>query len=143
MNLAALNVKSPNTFFIDYSDIRKVEEIARNIFGDKTEYESIRHEKFNGDNIHINYPLTSNDKFKFIQNLSNILLYKTRLTDKFGLYIPHRIVGSQAVINTDYYYYEKETRTTKVTIEKKDLFEFFNEDIAKKFVKVMMEVNGK
>lgn len=132
MNLAALECSYSPTYFLDYKAIQEIERIAREII-QPGKPERISNPALNGDYIHGDYPLISPEIRHTKTELLNSALYKTKFIDKYGIYIPNRKIGSQAMINDEYQLIEStHTPQTKVAIEKKDLYEFFNEDIRQK-----------
>jgi hypothetical protein len=137
MNLSALKSDNGKHFWIDYSNIGEVENIAKEIFNTSELPESFRSRKFSGENLHRNYPLDSREDTNFYSNLVNQTLYKMQFSKRFGWYIPPRHTGSMAQINKDYYLQEEKTKGTSVIIEKRDIHEFFNEDIKSRLEKVM------
>lgn len=136
MNKSMLLSSWPNTHVIHYSNISQVEELARQIIG-PTNNIPIDNDLFTGDSIHENYPLISSPSPKNLSKKINSFLYQTKLMDKFGIYIPKNKYGSMASINTKF----KKIRSSrkkesKISIAKKDLFEFVNEDISSLLNKV-------
>lgn len=132
MNLAALQCTFKPTYFLDYKFISEIESIATEIIH-PAESESIKNPILSGDYIHGDYPLLSAPSHNSRTELLNSALYKTQMIDKYGIYLPNKKIGSLAKINDEYQLIESSTSPqTKVIIEKKDLYEFFNEDIAKK-----------
>ncbi|HRH65245.1 MAG TPA: hypothetical protein PLU53_03025 [Bacteroidia bacterium] len=132
MNLAALQSTFSPTYFLDYKSISEIEKIAIRII-QPSESESIKNPMLSGDYIHGDYPLLSVPVKHSKVELLNSVLYKTQIIDKYGIYIPTRRVGGAAKVNEEYQLIESASMPqTKVTIEKKDLYEFFNEDISQK-----------
>ncbi len=136
MNLAALNARPANAEWIDYKNIGIIENIAGKIFGRRELPESFRSEKFSGENLHRNYPLEGDENINFKSHVLNQVLYKTQLFKRYGLYIAPKMTGSLAHINKHYFTVEEQSIGTKIKIEKRDLLEFFNEDIKERFNKV-------
>jgi len=136
MNKSLLTSKWPNTYFINYSEIKIMEEIARNILDPAIDL-SINNNLFTGDCIHENYPLQSTREHKFLFHKMNGLLYKSKLLEKYGLFIPKSKYGSEAGMNTVFKKIQSARQAgSKLTIEKKDLYEYINEDISNMFEKV-------
>ena len=132
MNLAALQCSFKPTYFLDYKSIQEIEGIANDIIQPK-EKESIKNPILSGDYIHGDFPLISPPSKHSKSDLLNSVLYKTQIIDKYGYYIPNRRIGNASSINEEYQLIESSSPPqTKVTIEKKDLYEFFNEDIRTK-----------
>jgi len=137
MNLSALKSDNGKHFWIDYRNIGEVENIAKQIFKTDELPESFRSRKFSGENLHLNYPLESMEDINFYSNIANQIFYKMQLFKRFGWFIPPRNTGSMAQINKDYYLVEEKVKGTSVIIEKRDIHEFFNEDIKARLEKVM------
>jgi hypothetical protein len=136
MNLAALEYATEKTDFIEYSEISKIESLAKGIFG-AMEMPSIASPMFNGDYIHGDYPLLSDNPRYSAKELLNGFLYKSQLTDKYGMYLSTRSVGDKVTVNDEYMLIESpEPKATKLSIEKKDLYEYFNQEISKKLALV-------
>jgi hypothetical protein len=136
MNKSLLQSNWPNTYFINYSNIKKVEDIAREIFDPSISLE-INNEIFKGDSIHENYPLISKTTNNSIATMINNFLYHTKLMNKYGLFISSKNYGSDARVNNEYKkIHSSVTNESKISIAKKDLFEFVNEDILKLMKKV-------
>ncbi|MBK7853020.1 MAG: hypothetical protein IPJ66_18360 [Bacteroidetes bacterium] len=132
MNLAALQCTFKPTYFLDYKSIQEIEGIANDIIQPK-EKESIKNPILSGDYIHGDFPLISPPSKHSKSDLLNSVLYKTQIIDKYGYFIPNRRIGNASSINQEYQLIESASPPqTKVTIEKKDLYEFFNEDIRTK-----------
>ncbi|MFM7217972.1 MAG: hypothetical protein ACKO1U_08145 [Bacteroidota bacterium] len=132
MNLAAIEYPSNDVHFIDYAEIAKVEMLARQLFQSE-DLPSISDSIFTGDYIHSDYPLLSEQPSFSTKELLNGIFYKSQLTDKYGLFLPTRKVGDSVKLNEDFILIEPaEPRSTKITIEKKELYEFFNQDISKR-----------
>ena len=143
MNKSVLQSSWPNTCFFQYSEIKIIEDLARHIL-DPTIDSPIDSDIFTGDFIHENYPLTSNLTNKSLTSKINSFLYQSNLMNKYGLYIPSKTHGSEARINT---YYQKiqssKVEGSKITIAKKDFFEFINEDISGMFEKIKWKKEAK
>ncbi|CAN5516347.1 hypothetical protein BH11BAC1_BH11BAC1_19920 [soil metagenome] len=137
MNLTALRSKHKNIHWIAYKQIGKIAELAKHIFNVEVLPEPFRSKKFAGDNLHADYPLQSTETSSIHSHIMNQVLYKTLLFNKYGWFIQPQRTGSLASINKDYFLVEEKNNGTSVVIEKKDLFEFFNEDIKNKFDKVL------
>ena len=137
MNLAALRANPANAEWIDYRNINVVEDIAKQILGEGEVSESFRSKKFSGENLHRNYPLEGAEKINFYTHVLNQVLYKTQLFKRYSMYLAPKVTGSKAFVNTDYYLTEEKGKSAKIIIEKRDLFEFFNEDIRNRFNKVV------
>ena len=119
MNLAALECSYSPTYFLDYKAIQEIERIAREII-QPVKPERIGNPALNGDYIHGDYPLISPEIRHTKTELLNSALYKTKFIDKYGIYIPNRKIGSQAMINDEYQLIEStHTPQTKVAIEKR------------------------
>ena len=113
-----------------------MEDIARSILDPSIEL-SINSNIFTGDCIHENFPLQSSTEHKFFFHKMNGLLYKSKLLEKYGIFIPKSKYGSEACLNTDFKKIQSgRQKSTKLTIEKKDLYEYMNEDILNMFEKV-------
>jgi hypothetical protein len=139
MNLAALNANPPNTEWIDYRNIGVIESIAKKIFNTTKLPEPFNSQKFSGENLHRNYPLAGQEQINFYSHVLNQVLYKTQFFKRYGLYFAPRVTGSLARINKDFFITENKTKSTKVKIDKRDLFEFYSEDIQTRFNKVLAE----
>jgi len=137
MNLSAINNDNGKNFWIDYTNIGEVENIAKQIFKTGELPESFRSAKFSGENLHLNYPLESKEDTHFYSGITNQILYKVQLFKRYGLFIAPRHTGAMAHINKDYYLVEEKTKGPSVKIEKRDIYEFFNEDIKSRLEKVM------
>ncbi len=136
MNKAVLQSTWPGTYFIPYSQITAVEEIARTIIDSRSD-ESIREELFTGSYIHENYPLLSKTNIGNFKDITNSLFYHAKLMNKYGWCIPSKSYGASANVNTDYKKIQPTRQSgTKVSIERKDLFEFINEDISQMLHKI-------
>jgi hypothetical protein len=139
MNLSALKSDKGNNHWIDYRKIGEIENVARNILNVKELAEPFRSAKFSGENLHLNYPLQSHESSGFYSHIMNQILYKMQFFKKYGWFIPPKNIGSLAHINKDYFLVEEKNRGTSVVIEKKDLHEFFNEDIRSRLEKKISE----
>jgi len=129
MNKAVLYAGSSNTYFIHYKNIRFTEDIAREIIDPEIRL-SIKDDIFTGDNIHENYPLKSENISYGVNQVINAVFYKSKLMNNYGLYLSNRKYGNSSYINHDYKKVQsRSTDQTSVRIEKKELYEFFNEDI--------------
>jgi hypothetical protein len=129
MNLAALSAKTPNTFLIDYRNIGIVETISRNYIWEGADYSSIRSEKFSGDNLHQDYPLMSSEKLHYQKDFLNLILYKTQLFSKRGWLIKVPEIGSLVKPSHALHSPTKKLKETTLIVERKELFDFFNDDI--------------
>jgi len=137
MNLTALRSEVQNIHWIAYKQIGEIEDLAKYIFKVEVLPEPFRSKKFSGENLHVDYPLESIESTGFRSHLLNQVLYKSQLFKKYGWFIPPQNTGSLATINKDYYLVEEKNIGTSVVIQKKDLYEFFNEDIKNRFEKVL------
>ena len=132
MNLAAIEYATEDIIFIDYADISRTEKIAGGIFGSDP-LPKISDAMFNGDYIHGDYPLISDQQRYSAKELVNSFLYKSQLTDKYGFCLRTRRAGDHVKVNDEFTIIEPpEPKPTKIAIEKKDLYEFFNQDITKR-----------
>lgn len=136
MNKSILLSSWPNTFFLNYAQIEKMDDIARQIL-DPNIAVGIDSNLFRGDSIHENYPLNSSIEHSFLLNKMNGLLFKSKLLDRYGLYIPKQKYGSMASLNTEFVKIPtRKQNGSKLSIAKKDFYEFINEDIAATFEKI-------
>lgn len=136
MNLAALNSNPADVYWIDYRKINAIENIAKKIFDIKELPEAFRQDKFSGENLHRNFPLQSEENENIYSHVFNQVLYKTQLFKKYAMYISPKVTGSLAQINQDIFMKEERGKATTVRIEKRELFEFFNDDITSRFNKI-------
>lgn len=136
MNLAALKSNPKDVYWIDYKKIGAIEGIARKIFTVNELPEAFRQEKFSGENLHRNYPLEGDENENFYSHVLNQVLYKVQLFKKYGMYLSPKFTGSLARINQDYFLTEEKRKSTTFNIEKRELFDFFNEDIKNRFNKI-------
>lgn len=132
MNLSSIEHSAEDIVFIDYNEIEKTESIAKVLFK-RDDLPPISSPIFNGDYIHTDYPLISESQRYSTRELINGILYRTQLTDKYGVYITTKSVGEKVIINRDFQVIESpEPKATKLSIEKKEIYEFMNSDIAQK-----------
>ncbi len=145
MNLAALKSNSQGVHWIEYKRIGEIEDLARRIFNLNELPEVFRQEKFSGENLHRNFPLEGEEKLNLYSHFFNQVLYKSQLFKKYGLYLSPAITGSLAHINKDYLLVDERRKGTVIKIEKRELLEFFNEDIKQRFNKLTEKdhANGK
>lgn len=135
MNLSAIESAADDIQFIDYAEISSLEKIAQTILS-VDNLPKISDPMFNGDYIHGDYPLLSDNQRYSAKELVNGFLYKSQLTDKYGICLSTRNAGDIVRINDEYILIEPpELKPTKISIEKKELYEFFNEDIARRLAK--------
>jgi hypothetical protein len=132
MNLAALRSREKNIRFLPYRRIRETEDLAQEFIPSKNR-PAINEPRFSGDYIHSDFPLRSISPEHRRTSILNNLLYKAQLTNRYGILMPYRRMGSRAVINEDFQVIENlRLPQTDVHIEQKELFDFFNEDIVQK-----------
>jgi hypothetical protein len=141
MNVAALK-SDKNYFWLHYRDINKIEEVARAIFNVQQLEEPFRSPKFSGEFLHRNYPLKSQEHTNFRSHILNQVLYKSQLFKNYGWFLASRDIGSSAHINKDYFLTEEKTIGTSIVIQKRDLYEYFIQDIEKRFDKVIQSRQG-
>jgi hypothetical protein len=139
MNLSALKNDNGKHFWIDYRDIGEVENIAKSIFKTDELSEPFNSVKFSGENLHLNYPLESTEDTNFYSHISNQILYKMQLFKRYGWFLAPGNTGSMATINKNYYLVEEKSKGPSVVIQKRDIYEFFNEDIKSRLENVMSE----
>jgi len=139
MNLAALRSGNQNIYWIDYKKINEIEAVGKHIFKTDELAEPFQSKKFSGDNLHLNYPLESIEHTSFYSHIVNQILYKMQLFKRYGWFIPPKETGSLAHINKDYFLIEEKNPGTKIVIEKRELFEFFNEDIKLRLDNILNE----
>jgi hypothetical protein len=130
MNVAALENKGNNIHIIPYKQINAVNRLGKEIY--KLDHmQNVSDSCFNGELLHRNYPLTSNEPRMLVQDIFNSFLHKSKLSSKFKLVIKSRKIGSEAYINLAPVQEKKPlAKPAGLTLERKDIFEFFNEDIA-------------
>ncbi|MCX6276176.1 MAG: hypothetical protein NTV09_13325 [Bacteroidetes bacterium] len=136
MNLAALNSNPQDVHWVDYKRIGAIEGIAKKIFNLNELPEIFRQEKFSGENLHRNYPLEGDENENFYSHVLNQVLYKVQFFKKYGMYLSPKFTGSLAHINQHYFLTEEKRKGTTFIIEKRELFDFFNEDIKSRFNKI-------
>lgn len=135
MNLAALRAVVPNSFLVEYGNIKEVDIIARRIFKDIPDEETIDQPFFNGDNLHNDFPLHSAPRNHRLTNSLNTFFQKSGLLSRLGLYLPYENIGSEAALNRheDVFYEEgNEVSIRRFSVEKKDFYEYCIEDINKR-----------
>ncbi|MBP6335493.1 MAG: hypothetical protein KA444_08475, partial [Bacteroidia bacterium] len=136
MNKAVLQSRWADAYYINYANINRVEEIAR-ILIDPNVKENINDMLFTGDYIHENFPLQSVSRSTTLSDKFNNLLYQTKFMNKYNLHIPYSHYGSMAHLNMDYQKIDSgKEKPTSVKIERKELFDFFNEDILSMLKKI-------
>ena len=132
MNVAALNNQGKNLYIISYGDIDAINPLGKEFY--KLDYmQQVSDPCFNGELLHKNYPLTSNESRMLLQDIINSFLHKSKISSKFKFVIKTTQLGSEAQINLAPLNENKRTiKPVGISMEKKDIFEFFNEDIKKR-----------
>lgn len=130
MNKAALNLKDPkNILYLNYSQIVGFGERLKSYLPE-IEIEPIEREKFEGANIHSNYPLeeTQSERFPPFQLTWNELqLY---LPKKIKLPIFKKPNGVMAKVSSSPHTKRRsEDKPTKVIISPNETLEFFNKSV--------------
>ena len=132
MNIAALKNEGEHLHIIPYSDIDAINPLGQNFY--KLDHmQKVSDPCFNGELLHKNYPLTSNESRMLLQDIINSFLHKSKLSAKFKMVLKTNNLGSEAQINLAPVKEKKpHCKPVGIVLEKKDVFEFFNEDIAKR-----------
>jgi len=129
MNKAAIGLAQNNLIVIDYTNLHEIEDLAKNIFSSEIEIEPIKSKKFDGELLHYNYPLESFEKMNVSKSIISEFLLKTKLIPYLGIFFGSKI-GSEVQLNKDYYLLEeRKERSTRINIEKKEIFNFYQEDV--------------
>jgi hypothetical protein len=132
MNISAIEYATDDTIFIDYSKLEEIQNAAKIIFNNYY-LPKISDPIFNGDNIHGDYPLISSKQRNSASEIINGFLYKSQLTEKYGLFLPSNTTGDIVKLNEGPPPAElPKSKSTKITIDKKDLYEFFNSEVSKR-----------
>lgn len=140
MNKIAILLASSDLTIIRYSNLLYFDSIAKTIFTPDLVMDSIISAKFDGELLHYNYPLESFEKFSAGKNLINHFAFKTKLTHHINR-VFESTIGSIATTNKDYYIEKTDRKkATKISIEKKELYEFFIEDVNQELNKVTGKV---
>ena len=140
MNVAALNNQGNNLHIISYGDIDAINSLGKEFY--KLDHmQQVSDPCFNGELLHKNYPLTSNESRMLLQDIINSFLHKSKISSKFNFVIKTNQLGSEAQINLAPLNENKRTiKPVGISMEKKDIFEFFNEDIKKRINAVVWRV---
>ncbi|REJ82295.1 MAG: hypothetical protein DWQ44_08005 [Bacteroidetes bacterium] len=129
MNKYALLHSDKSVIYLTYKNLKNIEALTRMLINPDFN-ESIGDPKFSGDNMHLDYPLKSPDSSFSLTNAVNGFFHKMNLTPKLKMNLPTQDVGSLAEINKEFRIIEKKARgSTKLDIEKKEIYEMFNSEI--------------